>query len=35
VFVLPDIMLWASIWHFEPNFFPFRRLHGLLHHMTQ
>lgn len=33
--VLPDIMLWASIWHFKPNFFPFKGLHGLLHHMTR
>ena len=33
--VLPDIMLWASIWHFKPNFFPFKGVHGLLHHMTR
>lgn len=33
--VLPDITLWVSIWHLEPNFFPFGGLHGLLHRMTQ
>lgn len=33
--VLPDIMLWMSVWYLEPKFFAFRGLHGLLLPMTQ